>query len=113
MDENFEQQTPFTPPPAGPSGGNGMAIASMVMGILAVLFCCCLFYLSIPLSIGGLITGIIALKKQYPGKGMAIAGIVTSSVAIVLAIILILAFVLFAATGELDTFMKEFQYYMR
>ncbi len=99
MDEQFnEQHYGFTPPPppAGPSGGNGLAIASLILGILAILFCCCLFYLSVPLGIGGLVTGIIAIWKQYPGKGMAIAGIITSAVALLLAIILFL-FVFFVS----------------
>ena len=114
MDDNFEQQNSFEPS-SGSSGGNGLAIASMVMGILAVVFCCCFFYFSIPLGIGSLVTGIIVLRKQNPGKGMAIAGIVTGSVAIVLAIILIIFVAILISTGELSSIspsLRDFEMYL-
>jgi type II secretory pathway pseudopilin PulG len=56
----------------------GLAIASLTMGIVGLLFC----FLGILGSIPGLICGIMAVKKvnrnpmEYGGKGMAIAGIV-------------------------------------
>lgn len=67
-------------------GGNGLAIVSLVLGILS-LVTCCFMYFSLPASIAGLITGILNIKKQNPGKGMAIAGIITSSISLLLAII--------------------------
>lgn len=59
-----------------PSNGNiGFSIGSMVCGILAIL-CCCSTFLSIVLSIGAIVLGVIAIKNNYEGKGMAIAGLI-------------------------------------
>ena len=56
-----------------PSGGRGFGIASMVLGIIAlVLF---FSFVNIPLAILSIIFGIIQLTRKAP-KGMAISGIV-------------------------------------
>ena len=56
-----------------PSGGRGFGIASMVLGIIAlVLF---FSFVNIPLAILAIIFGIIQLTRKAP-KGMAISGIV-------------------------------------
>ncbi|MEM1354839.1 MAG: DUF4190 domain-containing protein [Planctomycetota bacterium] len=74
---------------AGPPAG--MAITSMVLGICSLpLLCCC--FVGPVLSIMGLIFGIIALKQlpdtpQAKGpRGMAIAGIICSSIGLLLGI---------------------------
>ena len=71
--------TSFDAPPAASEGANGLAIASMVCGICA--FVCC----GIP-GIVGLILGIISQRKSKSagenGSGMALAGIICSSIAI-------------------------------
>lgn len=61
-------------------GGKGLAIASMVLGIIGLLTVCIL--IGGPISIVGLVLGIVALVKSGAGKGFAITGIVTSSIAI-------------------------------
>ncbi len=65
-------------------GGNGFAIASLVLGILSIV-CCCLPFdsivmavLYIALPVLALVFGIISVKKRK--NGLAIAGIVTGSV---------------------------------
>ena len=76
---------------------NGLAITGMVLGIVALvfglLFSCCgaLFSIlfSAPFAIGGLITRIIALKKGQ-NKGMAIAGIICSALALLIGVVMIL-----------------------
>ena len=68
--------------------GKGVAIASMVCGIVSLCLCCCFYYVSLPAAIVGLILGIVSLKKNYAGRGMAIAGVVTSSITIFLAILM-------------------------
>ncbi len=75
------------------NGGNnkngvGLGVASMVLGILAILFSCCFYYLSVPLSLVGLILGAVGIKKNN-GKGMAIAGLVLSIISLALGIITI------------------------
>ncbi len=77
--------------------GNGFGIASMILGILAlVLFCTCL---NIPLAILSIIFAIIHLSRRIGSKGFAIAGIITSVVSIILTVIMIILF----SIGAIDT----------
>ena len=67
-----------------PSGGRGFGIASMVLGIIAlVLF---FSFVNIPLAILSIIFGIIQLTRKAP-KGMAISGIVMSTISLFLLVI--------------------------
>lgn len=68
---------------------SGLAIASMVLGIVALCLSCCFYYVSIPCAAVGLILAAVSLKGNKGGKGMAIAGLVTSIVSIVPTIIAI------------------------
>lgn len=67
--------------PAAPvvtsSTTNGLAIASLVTGILA--FLCGLFFMGIIFGATAIVLGAIGLKKAG-GKGLAIAGIITGAV---------------------------------
>jgi hypothetical protein len=62
-----------------------LAIISLVLGILSVPSCCCLFATPL-LSIGGVVVGIVGIGKirenpqTWKGREMAIAGIVLSGV---------------------------------
>ena len=85
MDENQQNQYSAPQPPQPPAGGvnppgHGMAIASMIMGILSlVLWCLCIGYVVFgPL---GIIFAVVA-KKQGSTSGMATAGLVTSIISI-------------------------------
>lgn len=61
----------------------GLAVASMVLGIISlVLFC--IIYVSIPCATIGGILGAISLSTKKGGKGMAIAGLVCSLITIVI-----------------------------
>lgn len=65
----------------------GMAIASMVLGIVSlVLFC--FVYVCVPCGIISIILGGITLAKKKAGKGMAIAGVVCSIIGIAVYVIL-------------------------
>lgn len=90
--------------PEGQGGYIGISIASLVCGIFAII-CCCATTFSILLSVAAIALGIVAIVKKYDGKGMAIAGIATGGIAIVLTI---LAFVSLFATGAYTDFMSEF-----
>lgn len=81
----------------------GVSIASLTCGILAII-CCCATTFSLLLSIAAIVLGIITIVKKYDGKGMAIAGIATGGVAIVLTI---LAFVSLFASGAYVDFISE------
>lgn len=87
-------QMPVTPGYQGPVPGApkpaGMAIASMVLGIISIpIFC--IWYVSIPCAIVGIILGFVAKGKVKRGEGggggMATAGIVCGIVAIALVIL--------------------------
>ena len=66
-------------------GGNGMAVASLVLGILSLVFCCCGNFITMGLAATGLILGIIAQSKR--SRGIAVAGNVTSAIGLVMGII--------------------------
>ena len=51
----------------------------MVCGILGLLCCCCGFFGFI-VSAAGIALGIVSIKKNCEGKGMAIAGIVCGGI---------------------------------
>lgn len=97
-----------------PEAGKGMAIASMVLGIVSIVMLCCSYWISVPCAVVGLILGIIHNKKN--GKnGMAIAGIVCSIVSLVLLVLLlIIAAVFMGAVGGvegLNQMLNELQQY--
>lgn len=61
----------------------GMAITSMVLGIIGMV-CCCIPFLDLILSVTALVLGIVCVTKHKPGKEMAIAGIVLGSIGTIL-----------------------------
>jgi hypothetical protein len=113
MSDSTGQFTAPTPPQAAPGGGyppqvpqqfqpqpqqppaqkgNGLAVAALVLGIIALVFCWIPFLnvLSIVLGVIGLglgVPGLIGtLRGRRSGKGVAITGVVLSAVAIIAAI---------------------------
>ena len=63
-----------------------MALASMVLGITG-LVAWFLPALGTPVTITGLILGIIALRRPNQSRGMAVTGIITSSLGLAASII--------------------------
>lgn len=93
--------TSQAPAPSGvPS--SGMAVASMVCGILS-LVTCCLWFVGLPLAIVAIVLGHLSVSRAkadpaaYGGRGQARAGLITGYIAIPLALVG-LAFGLWAAT---------------
>lgn len=82
------QPPPMMNPYAQPPRTHGLAIASMICGILAIIPGCCCGLFGIPLSIAALVMGIVSISQinasqgQVGGKGMAIAGTICGGVAI-------------------------------
>ncbi len=78
----------------------GLCIASMILGIVAlVLFC--IWYISIPCGILAIIFGALGVKTM--DKGMAVAGIVTGAIGLVISICIIMAIFIFGvAIGLTD-----------
>ncbi len=75
-----QYQTPVQPQ------SNGMAVGSLICGILGILLSCCLWYIAIPLAIAGLVLGILVIKNKKGGKNLAIVGIVLSAISIIIGI---------------------------
>jgi hypothetical protein len=67
----------------------GFAIASMILGIVALVTSCCFYYISLPCAIISVILAAVSLKNKKGGKGMAIAGLVCSIISLVPAAIMI------------------------
>ncbi len=72
-----------------PTGGsNGMAIASLVCGILSIVGGCCIACTGYILAITGIVLGVTGKNKaDEKGKKMATAGIICGIVGLVLSII--------------------------
>lgn len=80
---NPVQQTPVVP-------GKGMAVASLVLGIVSLVMFC-IWYITLPCGIVGLILGIVAMNKAKAvgmKNGMAVAGLVCSCIALGLMIMI-------------------------
>lgn len=69
--------------------GKGFSITSMVTGIVAICTCC-VWYFCLPLAIVSIVFGVISLVKKYEGRGMAIAGLITGGVALLMLILMCL-----------------------
>lgn len=68
------------------SESQGLAIASLVLGILAIITSV-LWFISIVLGVLAIIFGAVSVKKQ--GRKKAIAGIITGSVGVVLSLLIV------------------------
>lgn len=72
----------------------GKSVASMVLGILSLVFCWVPF-LGLILSLIGLPLGVSGMRMFAPGtpgggRGMAIAGLVTSIIGLILGLIMVI-----------------------
>ncbi|MBR4718904.1 MAG: DUF4190 domain-containing protein [Lachnospiraceae bacterium] len=79
-------------------GKPGFAIASLVCGCLSII-CCCLTCCAFPLPVAAIVLGVIAIVKDLDGRGLAIAGIATGGVGLILQLIFTIAA---ASEGELS-----------
>ena len=106
--DNSTQYYSSNPTTETVSGGNiGVAIASLVCGILS-LVCCCLSWFSFVLAVAAIVLGIITIAKKYDGKGMAIAGIVTAAIGFIIFIVFIGIIVAMPFEELLDEIANEF-----
>lgn len=70
-------------------GGSGLAITSLVLGIISVVLCwgC---GINIITAIVGLVMGIVSMAQRRNNMGIAIAGLVTSGLGLLLGIAVVL-----------------------
>ena len=95
---------------------NGLAIASLVLGIIS-FFALCLPVIPALTAIVGLILGIISLVKGKGGKGMAIAGVILSGLSLLIAVLFIIGLMSFFTNESImseirDQMQYEFDYNM-
>jgi Domain of unknown function (DUF4190) len=93
---------PYHPYLSRPHQTNGLAVGSLISSIAGIpLFFAC--YLGIPISIVGVVLGVVALNQikhtNQQGRGLAIAGIAVGAIAPVLLVIFVL--VVLAASHSL------------
>ena len=99
----YQQQYQQYQQPA-PKKDQALSIGALVCGIMSVILCC-VFYIALPISIVGVILGILSLKKKKDGRNMAIIGIVLSSIGLLIAIIAIIGLIVL---GNNQTFWQSF-----
>jgi len=103
QNQEIGANTPFQPPPAGTgTQSQGLAIGSLVCGVLSML--CCVSVITGPI---GVVLGFIARKKateepqNYGGAGLALAGMITGGIGFVIGIVLIVLQVFFGVLSSL------------
>ena len=67
---------------------NGMAVASLVLGIISIC-CCCVSWVSLILGVLAIVFAVLS-KKNPAQKGLATAGLVMGIIAVVLAVVSII-----------------------
>lgn len=113
---SYCQQPPVMSAPNVPAQKttDGLGIASMILGIISVVICCC-YGIGLLLAIPGLILGLVAKKMPETGKrsGFALAGIIISSISIGLNLIWLIYMVYYisrvavASSGDWKSWMDE------
>jgi len=72
----------------GKKDRKGLCIASMVLGIVSVVLFC-IWYLALPCAIVAIVFGVLGLKSS--AKGMAIAGLATGIIGLIISLFIIIA----------------------
>lgn len=78
---------PPNPGPSQPSQNIGLALASLITGVIALLFCRVFTPITMLCSIPGIVLGSISLGTKKGGKGMAIAGIACGGISLLFLLI--------------------------
>lgn len=85
----------------------GFAVTSFVLSLANILLCCCMTYILAPLSI---IFGSVSIATKRGGKGLAVAGIVISSLTIIAMLVSNIVFK--DVNDDFVTFAQNYQYYI-
>lgn len=83
--------------------GVGLAVTSMVLGIISLLLGCCFWYITIPAAIIAVILAAVSMSKKMGGKGMAITGLVTSIISLIPAAIVAISGTSLLALGSMSS----------
>ena len=103
----------YAPPPGFPPAypvkakANGLALASMILGIVGITVGLCLIFFPV-MPILAVVFGHLGLSQTRttgaPGRGYAIAGLVTGYIGIALAILWLIALIIGTFTSPIPTF---------
>ena len=89
-----------------------MAVLSLVFGVIGIVTS--VAFIGLSFDIAAIVLAIVVLKRRYFGKGLAIAGLVTAGIGVLLSAAVIVCIVVFARdlTGEiLSTVVDYYSYY--
>ena len=92
------------------NGSKGLSVCALIFGILGIL-CCCVGF---PFAIIGLILAIIALAKHKAGKGLAIAGLITSLITLIISAYMAISVLPYTDeivdyTQNIETYVEQYQ----
>jgi hypothetical protein len=102
-----DQMQPAPAAPASTGGGQGLSIASLVLGILSLCASGFLVCGGI-LGVVGLILGVLGINTR--GRNMAIAGIILSAIGLVLVVIFRVIFHGLLFNGMMNQMLHQFGY---
>ncbi len=85
---------------------NGLAVASLICGILS-LVCCCCGYLTLPLGIAAIILAICSRKGDAKMSGLAIAGLVCGIIGATIGLLIVVAGL--TGAGQANSILQQFK----
>ena len=102
---SYNKYDTYVPEENKKEGSKAFSIASMVLGILSIIMCCCIEYISIILGVLAIVFYAIDKKNNGKSNGMAVAGLVCGIVGVSISALSIII----AISGVLDGFMETFE----
>lgn len=93
---DFEPPVPVTYSAARPRPGNGLAVASLVLGIISIPFMCVTVFIAAPCGLLAIIFGAAGRSRARAGAsggGMALAGLVCGTITVCLYAAVLLALI--------------------
>jgi hypothetical protein len=89
-----QYQAPYAPGNTAPKQGNGLGLAALIIGIVAFIgaFIPVINYVSGVLALVGLVLGAIGIFRKGRPKGLAMTGTIISFIALILSIVLAIAY---------------------
>jgi hypothetical protein len=97
------QMPPNMGMPQQSAPGKGMAIASLILGIVSVALCL-YWFIALPAGIVAVVLGVLS-RKRGVGAGLALAGIITGAIGAVFA--LIIAILAFSGGGFIKSYCES------
>jgi hypothetical protein len=99
----FTPAAPFST--SSGSGSNGLAVAALVVGIISLIGIFCFGVGGILFGLVAVVLGVLGMKKANaqpgaPQKGLAIGGIVTGALGLLIGLAFLVFFVVLGATTE-------------